>query len=115
MRYINEMYHRPSLGRNPPTRVSDMARSLSPGTRLEPREILSAIGAGGASPKAPAAMPSQEATPSALSHKPDTARTRALPLDEALAIARQIAAALEAAHEPKILDSVRRACDGQGN
>jgi hypothetical protein len=35
-----------------------------------------------------------EPKPSALSHKPDTALTRALPLDEALPIVRQIADAL---------------------
>jgi serine/threonine-protein kinase len=40
---------------------------------------------------------------SALSHKPDTARTRPLPLDEAFATARQIADALEAAHEHGII------------
>jgi serine/threonine protein kinase len=41
--------------------------------------------------------------PLALSHKPGTPRTRALPLDEALAIARQIADALEAAHEAGVI------------
>jgi serine/threonine protein kinase len=41
--------------------------------------------------------------PEALSHKPDSARAGALPLDEALAIARQIADALEAAHEQGII------------